>query len=145
MNVQDVVVESSLGALRGVRLEHVVRFCGVPYGADTGGSRRFLPPLPAQPWTGVRSALVYGPAAPQPRDRRSSMRPHQETLWGKQEPLYDQREDCLVMNIWSAGLDGSDRPVIVWLHGGNFMYGSGALNWYDGAALARRGNAVIIT
>jgi para-nitrobenzyl esterase len=55
-------------------------------------------------------------------------------------------EDCLYLNVWTPALDdGGDRPVMVWLHGGAFISGSGASPWYDGTNLARKGNVVVVT
>ena len=54
-------------------------------------------------------------------------------------------EDCLVLNVWTPGTDDAKRPVMFWLHGGGFQFGSGGQPFYDGANLARRGNVVTIT
>jgi para-nitrobenzyl esterase len=53
-------------------------------------------------------------------------------------------EDCLSLNVWTPGLDGARRPVMVWIHGGGFMVGSGATPVYDGRDLARRGDLVVV-
>src|SRR6202012_5718971 len=57
-----------------------------------------------------------------------------------------EREDCLVLNVWTPGLrDGGKRPVMVWLHGGGFALLSGSSPAYDGENLSRRGDVVVIT
>jgi para-nitrobenzyl esterase len=56
-----------------------------------------------------------------------------------------QGEDCLYLNVWTPGVDGGRRPVLVWIHGGAFVMGSGATRLYDGARLARRGDVVVVT
>ncbi len=54
-------------------------------------------------------------------------------------------EDCLYLNIWTPATDDARRPVMVWIHGGAFIIGSGSQTWYDGTALSRRGDVVVVT
>lgn len=55
-------------------------------------------------------------------------------------------EDCLTLNVWTPAPDSRERlPVLVWIHGGGYMSGSGSAAWYDGAPLARRGRMVVVT
>jgi para-nitrobenzyl esterase len=56
-----------------------------------------------------------------------------------------QSEDCLTLDIWTPGTDGARRPVLVWIHGGAFVMGSGSSPLYSGRRLARRGDAVVVT
>jgi para-nitrobenzyl esterase len=118
------VVETTSGRVRGSVDSGVNVFKGIPYGAQ----RRFMAPVKAAPWTGVRDALEYGPMCPQ----------------GNGEG--NQREDCLVINIWTRGLnDGGRRPVMLWLHGGGYAGGSGADPRADGVNLCNRGDVVVVT
>jgi para-nitrobenzyl esterase len=55
-----------------------------------------------------------------------------------------QDEDCLRLAIWTPGCDRRKRPVVVWLHGGAWQSGGGALAWYDGTRLAAKGDCVVV-
>jgi para-nitrobenzyl esterase len=121
------VVATRYGPVRGFLDRGVHVFRGIRYGADTG-LRRFMPPLPPEPWENVVDAFEYGPAAPQ--DRTS------ETC----------SEDCLFLNVWTpASGDGRKRPVMLYIHGGAYSHGSGSSPLYDGGVLARHGDVVVVT
>jgi para-nitrobenzyl esterase len=123
-----VGVDTQAGRVRGAVREGVHIFKGIPYGAPTGGRRRFMPPVKPESWTGVREALWHGPSAPQSRNHPS------------------MSEDCLYLNVWTPGLgDGGRRPVMVWLHGGGFSSGSGSSPTYDGVNLCVGGDVVVVT
>jgi para-nitrobenzyl esterase len=133
--VDGPVVETISGKVRGLVHEGVSVFKSMPYAAPPTGSRRFRPPKPADPWTGVRDAFEYGASCPQPATRPQGWWP--ETA---------ESEDCLFLNVWTPdAADGQRRPVMVWIHGGGFSIGSGSWPLYDGAALARRGDVVVVT
>jgi para-nitrobenzyl esterase len=127
-------VETTAGPIRGEIVDGVHVFKGVPYGGPTGGLGRWRPPSPPDRWTTVRDATSFGPSCPQPAARPEG--------WA---PEAFESEDCLVLNVWTAGLDGPHRPVMVWFHGGEFAIGSGGWPVYDGTNLARRGDAVVVT
>ena len=133
------VAETASGRIRGLELPGAIAFKGVPYGAPTGGARRFRPPAPPEPWTGVRDATTYGPRAPQPA---RAMIPEAGDFLTGTGPM---SEDCLRLNVWTPALDSARRPVMVWLHGGGFRTGSGNSLFYDGTALARRHDVVVVT
>ncbi len=137
-------VEISSGKLRGAQEAGIYSFKGVPYGASTAGHNRFMPPHPPQPWSGVRDALAYSGRAWQ-LPGRPARRAVLETLLGPADTT-PETEDCLSLNLWTPGLgDGGKRPVMVWLHGGAFAYGSGNRAVTDGANLARRGDVVVVS
>jgi para-nitrobenzyl esterase len=138
------VLEIAAGKLRGLQVAGVASFKGVPYGASTAGKNRFMPPQPPLPWAGVRDALAYGGRAWQ-LPNRPQRRAVLETLLGPADTS-PETEDCLTLNVWTPGIgDDAKRPVMVWLHGGAFAYGSGNRAVTDGANLARRGDVVVVS
>jgi len=131
---------TTAGPVRGLTEDGVHVFRGIRYGADTA-TTRFAAPRPPDGWTEVRDAVDYASSAPQaaPVDVRlfRSWRPN---------PPPPTSEDCLFLNVWTPGLrDGAGRPVMVWLHGGGFVSGSGSSYAYDGVRLAKRGDVVVVT
>jgi para-nitrobenzyl esterase len=140
-----VVAETAFGKIRGVDNNGVKIFKGIPYGADTAGANRFMPPAEPADWSGVRDALAYGHSAPQ----RDPAAPPAGglTISGRDLPI--EGEDCLVLNVWTPGVDaagnGAKRPVMFWCHGGGFATGSGSSPDNDGTNLARRGDVVVVT
>ncbi|HSB97109.1 MAG TPA: carboxylesterase family protein, partial [Spongiibacteraceae bacterium] len=136
------------GKLRGSIKDRTYIFKGIPYGATTAGTARFMAPRKAAPWPGARDALQFGPACPQLDIASMQFGDEIAQLMqgGLDERTVAYSEDCLVLNLWTMGLrDNVKRPVMVWCHGGRFAEGSGAGEWCDGAALARRGDVVIVT
>ena len=131
-SVDGPVARTTGGQVRGTVVDGVAAFKGIPYGSV----RRFAAPAPAEPWSGVREALDYGPRCPQP-PRAAAIDPADIT------PM---AEDCLVANVWTPAVaDGGARPVMVWFHGGGFSSLSGSSPLYDGARLCRRGDVVVVT
>ncbi|MGH9146377.1 MAG: carboxylesterase family protein, partial [Vicinamibacterales bacterium] len=94
---QFVTAETAFGRVRGVDLDGVKIFKGIPYGASTAGNRRFLPPVNPARWTGVRDALEYGPSAPQ---REPGVDRGTSALAVAAAGLPAEGEDCLRLNIW---------------------------------------------
>ncbi|WP_310152492.1 carboxylesterase/lipase family protein [Luteimonas sp. 3794] len=121
------IARTRSGQIGGQVEDGVHVFRGVPYGADTA-PRRWQPALQEMRWRGVRDALDYGPSAPQR---------------GGEGP---GSEDCLRVNVWTPALrDGARRPILVYIHGGGFTTGSGSDPLYDGGALCRHGDVVVVT
>jgi Carboxylesterase family len=97
------IAEINAGKIRGVTIDGVNAFKGVPYGAPTGGRDRFMPPKKPEPWAGVRSAQAWAGHAPQsPPDRKQ--RPELAGLGGVRDTV-PESEDCLTLNVWTRGLD----------------------------------------
>jgi para-nitrobenzyl esterase len=132
------VVETASGKLRGVVNNGVNVFRGIPYAASPSGANRFLDPRKPEPWTGVRDAFQNGHASPQVSP------PPGAIGWGLRGSA-QQGEDCLMLNVFTNGVnDGRKRPVMMWIHGGGYTYGSGSSLGYDGANLARTGDVVVV-
>ena len=122
--------------MRGREDGDVLAFCGMPYAAPLTGALRFLPPEAPLPWSGVRDATHFGPAAPQLSLPVFSFINAAGRSAG---------DECLTLNVWTPACDASRRPVLVWIHGGAFLVGSGATPVYNGAGLAARGDVVVVT
>jgi para-nitrobenzyl esterase len=127
-----ITTEISHGKIRGIRLEGVNIFKGIPYAGRISGNRRFRRPAPLEPWTGVRDALRLGAPAIQ--------LPNQ--TYGINEP--GPAEDCLFLNVWTPANDNKKRPVMFYNHGGGFSTGSGGSTAQDGANLARFFDVVVV-
>jgi para-nitrobenzyl esterase len=143
VSAAEPVVEMQFGRIRGYTRNGVFIFKAVPYGADTSGANRFRPPQKPASWTGIRNCLYHGFVSPQPP--RGGWRNNEEAwLFSWDDGI--QSEDCLTLNLWTPGLDGAKRPVMVWLHGGGFTAGSATeLPSYDGQNLAQRGDVVVVS
>ena len=119
--------------LTGLRRQGVTRFAALHYAQAPVGQLRFAPPVPAS-LHGEVDATGAGPIAPQLPSQLSRV------LGPIEAP---QSEDCLHLSVWTPAADAQPRPVVVWCHGGAWQSG-GVLNWYDGEALARRGDVVVV-
>jgi para-nitrobenzyl esterase len=126
------VTDPPAGAVRGVAIESVTAYRGIPYAQPPIGARRWRAPQPLPRWTSVRDATAFGPVCMQAP-------PNGDTGVGD-EP---RSEDCLTLNIWTPSLAGRKHPVMVWLHGGGYTSGSGSAPLYDGTKLAARGVVVV--
>jgi para-nitrobenzyl esterase len=130
------IVELALGRLRGEAGDGVTVFRGIPYAAPPVGDRRFRPPAPPAPWDGVRDAVAFGAIGHQ-------VPTPLEVQQGRMD--LPQDEDCLFLNVWTPACDDARRPVLLWIHGGAWLNGTGAAHWFDGTSFARRHDLVVVT
>ncbi|WP_340563320.1 carboxylesterase/lipase family protein [Streptomyces sp. GSL17-111] len=120
------------GSVQGFRASaEVVAVLGVPYAAPPFGANRFREPFPAPAWSGVRDCTVFGPVAPQSAELPGA------PVWSPDD------EDILTVNIWTPASEGGRLPVLVWIHGGAYTFGSSAQPDFDGTALAGAGLVVV--
>lgn len=131
-----MIVTTEQGRLEGLEQDGLVHFRGVRYAAAPVGDRRFRPPAEPESWEGVRSAIEFGASSWQASGGVTAMLGDQAT---------SMDEDCLLLNITTPGCDDAARPVMVWIHGGGYVNGSGSTPWYDGTSLATRGDVVVVT
>ncbi|WP_067829831.1 carboxylesterase/lipase family protein [Actinomadura kijaniata] len=131
----DNVVPTHTGAVAGVTGPNGTSYLGIPYAAPPTGALRWKPPAPAAPWKGVRDGSKPGDPCTQTGSK---------TPWGDLAGPGTPSEDCLYLNVHVPSRHTSrPRPVMVWIHGGGYTIGSGA--FYDGGALADRGDVVVVT
>ncbi|XP_070552104.1 carboxylesterase 1E-like [Ptychodera flava] len=136
----DPVVEVSSGRVAGTTVEFthpdvaiqrtVNIFRGIPYAEPPVGELRFQPPQSKTPWEGVYNATEFRPTCIQPVNN----------LLPESEP---QSEDCLFLNVYAPQTQSESLPVMVWIHGGAFLVGSGSL--YDSLPLSAIGNVIVVT
>ncbi|MFB4318274.1 carboxylesterase/lipase family protein [Actinomadura sp. 21ATH] len=123
------------GAVRGVSGENGSAFLGIPYAAPPTGERRWKAPVPSAPWRGVRDGTKPG---------NPCMQTGSKTPWGDLAGPGTPSEDCLYLNVHvPSKRPTKPRPVMVWIHGGGYTIGSGT--FYDGGALAERGDVVVVS
>lgn len=137
------VADTTYGKVRGFIMRDIHTFLGIPYGADTSGKNRFMPPQKPAPWTTIYPATYWGSSAPQILENFYANR----YLAFTDDWHYDEiGEDCLKLNVWTPKLDGAKRPVLFWMHGGGFTSGNSIEHpEYHGENLARFGNVVFVS
>ncbi len=130
-------VQVENGMLHGVPrdAQGVLTFKGIPYAAPPVGDLRWARPQPAKPWEGTRDATVLG--------HRCWVNTPEEGLGGSTKGV-TQDEDCLYLNVWTTATSASERrPVMVWIHGGGFQFGTSRDPRTDGALLAAKGVVLV--
>ncbi|KAJ3182754.1 hypothetical protein HDU87_008093 [Geranomyces variabilis] len=134
MTEEAPIVTTTSGAVRGtVRSPGLFIWRGIPYAAPPVGPLRFKAPQPVKPWDGVLDTTRFGADA------------IRSVLGDIKMSVMPESEDCLFLNVWSSGLKGPARPVMVYIHGGAYIDGSGSIPLYNGRHLAQRGDVVVVT
>lgn len=140
-------VRTTRGELIGQVDNRISVFRGIRYAEAPTGPHRFTPPRPLDRWEGPRPAFEFGPACPQGMGTASPPAPVRPPVFGGLfgPGAFGTSEDCLHLNVWTPACDGGHRPVVVFVHGGAFRVGTATAPTYDGAALAARGDVVVVT
>src|SRR6476659_1308797 len=128
---QGPVVVTAAGAVQGRTAGGVHSFLGIPFAAAMSGVDLLRPPQPVRPWSGTRQVNEYGPTSP-----KGEYPPQYQKLFPEEVIAGDE---FLNLNVWTPDPGAAGLPVLVWIHGGSFMNGSGSVGAYDGAAFARDG------
>jgi para-nitrobenzyl esterase len=150
MPIPTPVVQTKAGAVQGLVEDGILAFKGIRYGAAPIGTLRFMPPKPAEPWTGIYDATDFGAPAMQIAGGNALVTTTDAGLqlhrvFTTPSEFKIMNEDCLFLNVWTPAADAQKRPVMVWIHGGGFAYGSGAQPIYQGDGLAKFGDVVAIS
>jgi para-nitrobenzyl esterase len=132
------LVDTRAGRVEGTSHDGYERFYGIPYAAPPVGARRFVPPQPPVPFEGVRRCDVPPPHAPQVESPL-------EGFMGEGAAMVTSEADCLALNVWTPRADGGARPVMVFVHGGGFVFGSSTSPMYDGSRLAAAHDVVVVS
>ena len=135
------IAETTYGKVRGFIHKDIYNFLGIPYGANTEGKNRFMPPQKPEPWTDIYPAVYWPNAAPQLLENFYANRYLAFTDYWHYD---DVSENCLGINVWTPGYnDSTKRPVILWIHGGGYTSGNSIEHpEYHGENLSRKENVV---
>ena len=126
------LVTVATGTVRGLAESSYRMFLGIPYAAAPVGELRWKPPMPAPSWTGVRAATAAGNVCPQVSYEPAGV------------PTVIGDEDCLVLNVTTPNRPNMKKlPVMVWIHGGNYVSGSNIEQ--DALLLAQKGDVIVVS
>jgi para-nitrobenzyl esterase len=130
------IVDTRSGKVQGFERDGIQVFRGIPYATPPVGARRWKAPQREEPWDDVRDATRF-----------SAMAAQGDFVLDQMFGAVDRAksEDALYLNVWTPGLDDKRRRVMVWIHGGAFMFGEAATPWYDGRRFAAHGDVVVVT
>ncbi|GIP42869.1 para-nitrobenzyl esterase [Paenibacillus sp. J45TS6] len=136
--MRELQVNTRYGALKGQNINGVAVWKGIPYARPPVNELRFEAPERPDSWEGVKEADQFGPECIQPRTEGGLF----------QTPGYEPKEseDCLYLNVWAPEQVAEQKlPVMVWIHGGAFVSGSGSTSFYDATQFVKRGEVIVVT
>lgn len=131
---EKITIELGHSTITGEMDGNAQRFSAIAFAKPPVGPLRFKPPVPVE-LAATIEATQPGPIAPQ---RVSRLEGAMGTINN------EQSEDCLHLTVWTPSADNRKRPVVVWLHGGAWQSGGGALDWYNGSELSSKGDIVVV-
>ncbi len=136
------ITETESGKVRGYIENGIYTYKGIPYAF----AERFMEPGPAKPWDDVRFMGYYGATAPLDMEAIKA-RGNGAGMFAMKNDWGYPHEDCQSINVWTPGVnDNKKRPVIFWIHGGGYAYGSShELPFYDGNSLSKKGDVVYVS
>ncbi|WP_211747779.1 carboxylesterase/lipase family protein [Paenibacillus sp. Marseille-Q4541] len=136
--MRELQVSTKYGVLKGQNINGVSVWKGIPYAKPPVNELRFEAPEHPDIWEGVKEAFQFGPESIQPR--------MEDGLFSIPGYKPEESEDCLYLNVWAPEHDsGKKLPVMVWIHGGAFVTGSGSTPFYDATQFVKRGEVIVVT
>ena len=142
------VVSTTAGKVQGEVIDGMRAFKGIPYAADTGGANRWAAPKDPEPWSDVRDATTFMDLCPQPDPTNDIFDEVFRIVTGTTKIFpklilnLSISEDCLGLNVYTPSLD-ENLPVMVWIHGGSLMTGSGSM--YPHEAIVEGNDVVLVS
>lgn len=142
------IVQTKYGPVQGLKDRGINEYLGIPYASAPVGELRFMPPEPPERLDYIYDATQMGPPVMQMYNaagaKDDDITRQLQTTNANQAEVKLGNEDGLYLNVWTPGADDAKRPVMLWIHGGGFAYGSGSWPVYDGNNLAQK-DVVVIT
>lgn len=144
MNLKSIELKTTMGTLKGLDLDGVYCFKGIPYADNLTGLNRWLPPQPVKPWNGTLDTTDFGEICPQnialpplwimPKKGKILLEPMVELANKTQGP------NCLNLNLWTPEIKPNKKlPVMLFIHGGGLSMGSSTEDVFDGTETAKKG------
>ncbi|XP_075137214.1 cholinesterase-like [Leptodactylus fuscus] len=141
----DTIVKTKQGKVRGVKqsvMSHTVTaYLGIPYAEAPTGEKRFQKPEPRAPWHGVYKATTYGNSCYQSKENAYATLSDSDKWNVKNE----MSEDCLNLNVWVPQTMSKPAHVMVFIHGGAYIFGTSSSDMYDGSVLAASEDVIVVS